>query len=690
MNEHFEAKLSLPGGLMLDLLSVDGTESLSALFSYTVTAFGPAGTKVDFDSLLGKPAEVTVSDGFGPDRLYHGLIANARFEGHVGRGHAWRFELVPWLWLATRSANLRIFQHKSVPDIIAAVVEPYDGVLVKQLSATYAPRDYCVQYRESDFQFVSRLMEDEGIFYFFRHSAGKLEMVLGDSTNVHTTQLSLETMPYNSTPRLRSKGASVTHWSWSSQIRTGKLSLRDHNFQVPAQTYEKSALAQVKHPHGQIEAYDYPGGLAPYGDSPAVVDHNTRHWLEAAQALRASADGATNALRLCVGARFKLTEHEVTAQNGEYIVHGTRTRIRVANTESGVAADSSHDCRFTAFPAALPFRAPRVTPRPCVQGPQTALVVGPAGEEIHVDSYGRVKVQFHWDRSGAKDDHSSCFVRVAQPAAGKGWGVVMLPRIGQEVVVDFLEGDPDQPLVTGGVYNADNLPPYPLPDHKSVSTWKSRSTPKGGTADYNELRMDDTKGSELLFLRAQKDRSDVVQENQGTDIGKDEQRTVGKNRSLAVGESQDTTVGKKFALTVGEDLQIDVGKQLQVSSGEAVGITAGKDFTVDASTAYSMNAGSDVHLKAGANFNAEGGANVNLKAGANVVIEATTQLTLKVGGSSIVIGPDGVSVTGSPLVKINSGGSGGSAKSPKPVKPTKPDKAKKPPPLKDPLDGKHR
>lgn len=694
MNEVFQAKLLLPDGLKLDLVSVDGTESLSALFSYSVVAVGAVKTKVDFDALLGKPAEVSVSDGFGPDRTYHGVIASARFEGRLGKDHAWRFELVPWLWLATRSANLRIFQQMSVPDIITAVVGSYGGLLVKQLSSSYAPRDYCVQYRESDFNFVSRLMEDEGIFYYFRHSAGKLEMVLGDSPNVHATAMGLASMPYSTTPRLRSMGPSVTRWTWSRQIQTGKITLRGHNFRVPAQTHEKSAVAQVNHPHGRIEAYDYPGDLEPYGEAPGslsgIADGNARHRLEAAQALRASAEGATNALRLCVGARFKLADHVVAAQNGEYVVHTTQTRIRMAGPESAWQPDSSHDCDFTVFPAALPFRPARITPRPRVQGPQTALVVGPAGEEIFVDKYGRVKVQFFWDRQGARDDKSSCFVRVAQPAAGKGWGVVMVPRIGQEVVVDFLEGDPDAPLIVGAVYNAENMPPYALPDNKTISTLKSRSTKGGGSGDFNELRFQDLKGSELLFLRAQKDRSDLVQHNLSTEIGSDEQRTVGKSRSTSIGESQDTTVAKNFALTVGEALQLDVGQQMQIATGKAFATTAGQDFTVDAGTAYSMNAGTDVHLKAGTNLGAEAGTNIHLKAGVNVVIEAGVQLTLKAGASSIVIGPDGVSVTGTPLVKINSGGGAGSGSGAKPVKPTKPIKAKKPPALKDPLDGKHR
>jgi type VI secretion system secreted protein VgrG len=591
---------------------------------------------------------------------------------------------------------VRIFQKLSTVDIIRQVIEPYSATLKNQVQATLRPREYCVQYRESDFNFVSRLMEEEGIFYFFRHRAGAHEMVICDGPWAHNNELGVKALPFDHNARRRSQGADVTRWRWSRQIQTGKVSLRDHTFELPGKTFEGSETSNLTHAHGKIESYDYPIGLAPTSGEPAELQklfpeaaatHKRR--LDAVQAPHAMAEGSTTSLRLCAGARFKLTGHSVQQQNAEYIVHATHIRVRIAGHESGEHEESSHECDFTAFESKVAYRPPRLTPKPHVAGPQTATVVGPSGQEIYTDKYGRVKVQFHWDRKGQHDAQSSCFMRVAQPAAGKGWGVVMLPRIGQEVVVNFLEGDPDQPLITGSVFNAENMPPYELPDLMSVSSWKTRSF--GGSAnDFNELRFDDKAGNEHLMLRAQKDRADLVLNDLRAQIGNNEERTVGKNSSLSVGESQDLTVGKNAAHTVGEAMMLTVGKDLQISSGATLGITVAEGFTVDAGSAYSMNAGSDVHLKAGSNFGAEAGTNAHLKGGVNVVIEAGVQLTLKAGASSIVIGPDGVSITGTPMVKVNSGGGAGSGSGAKPVKPTKPKKAVKPTALKDPLQGKHR
>ena len=694
--ETFVATLKLPSGNPpLDLYSFEGTEALSRLYSYSVVALGLVKDVVQFDNLLGKPAEIKVHDDGGADRHYHGLIASARFEGSVGKHHAYRFEVVPWLWLLTRSANVRVFQKLTTIEIIKKVFAPYGGAFQVAASGTYRKREYCVQYRESDFNFVSRLMEDEGIYYFFRHGAGKHEMVLADAANVHANELGVSSLDYNANARRRTQSAVVTRWAWSKQIQTGKVTVRDHHFMTPAQNYEKAQTGQATFAHGKIEAYDHAIGLPTFADEPAALnqlaaasDGIAKHRLEAFQAGVAAVDGGTSSLRLCNGARFKLAEHPVTSQNAEYIVQSTSIRVRIGGYDSGAHKDSSHECEFTAFPSAVPHRAPRITPRPRVYGLHSATVVGPAGEEIFVDKYGRVKVQFHWDREGTKDDKSSCFVRVAQPSAGKGFGVIMIPRIGHEVVVDFIEGDPDQPLIVGGVYNAENMPPYELPAHKAVSTWKSRSL-QGTTDDYNEVRFDDTKGSEYMMLRAQKDRDDIVLNNQISSVGNNEERTIGKNSTLSIGEDYALSVGKATSMAVANEMMLDVGKALQIASGDTMGTTVAKSYTVDAGTDFSMKAGTDVFLKSGTNFGAEAGTNVHLKGAVNVVIEAGVQLTIKAGGSSVVLGPDGVSITGA-LVKMNSGGGPGSGSGAKPVKPTKPVKPKKPPELKDPLAGKHR
>jgi type VI secretion system secreted protein VgrG len=361
-------------------------------------------------------------------------------------------------------------------------------------------------------------------------------------------------------------------------------------------------------------------------------------------------------------------------------------QIRRATSRTGAGGETDHESRFTAFKFATPFRPARITPKPSVGGPHTATVVGPPGEEIHVDKYGRVKVQFHWDRVGQKNDASSCWVRVAQVMAGKTWGMMMLPRIGHEVVVGFLEGDPDQPVIVGAVYNAENMPPWALPANKTQSGLITRSSLGGGAADFNALRFEDKKGSEQVWFHAQKDRDDEVEHDLSTWVGHDEIRTVDNDSALHVKHTLDVTVDKNYALTIGEEVNLDVGKNLTLASGENFGATVGKQFTVDAGSSYSMKAATEVFLKAGSDFGAEAGANVHIKGGANVVIEAGAQLTLKSGGNSVVIGPDGVSITGT-LVKINSGGGAGGGGGAKPVKPTKAEKAAKREVTKDPAAG---
>ena len=352
------------------------------------------------------------------------------------------------------------------------------------------------------------------------------------------------------------------------------------------------------------------------------------------------------------------------------------------------AARGEHSCEFKAFDSRVSYRPARTTPKPHVAGPQTAMVVGPSGEEIYVDKYGRVKLQFHWDRDGKKDAESSCYVRVAQPAAGKGWGMVFLPRIGQEVIVDFLEGDPDQPLIVGRVYNATNMPPYKLPDKKTVSTIKSRSSAKGGANDFNEVRFDDLKGSEYLLMQSQKDKLEFVKETVKTQIGIDQHLIVKKDSKEKIEGEFHLTVTKDVKQKFDGKMSLKVAQDMLLGTDGQHSLKAAKDITAQSGTAYSIKAGTDIHIKAGTNYGVDAGTNVHIKAGVNVVIEAGVQLTIKAGGSSVVLGPDGVSITGA-MVKINSGGSPGSGGGASPVAPTAPEAPADPLAPEDPLTSMH-
>ena len=685
----FEVKVA--AAPKLRFLSLSGGEELSRPFEYRLVGLLKATEPLAFDDVLGAAAEVTVGVGNPEARVYHGVVAAVAFDGTRGGYLSYRFTLRPWLWLLTRSVQLRIFQKKSVPDILKAVFNQHGGIFDDQTTATYRKREYCVQYRESDFNFVSRLMEEEGIFYFFKHVAGKHTLVMADAPSVHVAMLGLSTLTYFDDSNPDHRVPAVSKWRWSREVRSGKAALRDHSFLLPDQNFEKLETAQVGHAQGAHEVYDHPAGLQTYPDDAAVLSGLpdeagliAKRRIEELRSRFAVAQGETSVINLCTGARMTLQQHPVVAQNAEYLVYSTQTEAAVSGYEGGQTTATSHRCSFSVFDARLAFRPERSTPRPRAGGPQTATVVGPAGKEIHIDKHGRVKVQFHWDRQGTSDANSSCFVRVSQPSAGKGWGMVFLPRIGQEVVVDFLDGDPDQPLVTGGVYNADNMPPYTLPDNATVSTIKSRSTEQGGATDFNELRFEDLKGSEYLLMQSQKDKLEFVKETVKTEVGKDQHLIIKQDRKEKVEGDFHLTVVKALKQKVDGKYSLKVAQDILLATDANHGLKAAQGISSEAGTTISLKAGTEVHIKAGTNAGFEGGVNVHIKGAANVVIEAGAQLTLKGGAGSVVLGPDGVSITG-PMVKINSGGAPGSGSGISPVAPSAPEAPADPEPPEDPL-----
>jgi type VI secretion system secreted protein VgrG len=669
----------------LKFKSMSAHEEVSRLFEFQVIAIS-GDSAISADDLLGTQAAVSLEVADDTKRWFHGVIASFGIEGVVGRYYSYRLTLRPWAWLLTRSADLRIFQQKTAPDIIKDVFGEYAHTFVNELKGTYATRTYCVQYRETDFNFVSRLMEEEGIFYYWRHSEDKHELVLADGPSTHVATPGFDTILYLEDDLRVAEKQAINDWHMRHEIQPGKATLSDYDFDKPSTSLRSlTASGSRKHAEREHEIYDYPGlyGVKADGDARARIR------LDELSARFGRFTGQGNTPGLAAGALFTLKDHPRADQNGDYVLLSTQIDMQQAGYESGNEQDTLFLCRFVAKAAADPFRPARTTRKPSVAGPQTALVVGDGDKgDIWTDKYGRVKVQFHWDRVGKKDGKSSCWLRVASGWAGNGWGLLAIPRIGQEVVVAFLEGDPDQPLVVGSVYNAENMPPYELPAKAAVMTLKSR-TLQGAVADYNELRFDDTKGSEHLMLQAQKDRYDIVKNDLRTDVANDEERSVGKNQSVSVGENLALTVGKAMSQTVGDALHLDVAKDQLVNIGANHGLKVTQDASTDAGQNWSLNAGQDIHAKAGMNLGAEAGMNLHLKGGMNVVIEAGMQLTIKAGPASVVLGPDGVSITG-PLVKVNSGGAAGSGSGAKPKKPAKPEKAKKPEKLKDPLDGKHR
>jgi type VI secretion system secreted protein VgrG len=677
----FQIELTTVKGAALRLRSMVVQEEVSTLFEYQIVALSE-DANLSADDLLGTSASIALLVGVNnAKRWFHGLVTAFGFDGVDGRLFSYRLTVRPALWLLTRSADMRIFQAESVVEICKKVFADYKGNVVYKLSGSYAKREYCVQYRETDFNFVSRLLEDEGIFYFFRHFEDKHELVLADAASVHENFPGHAEIKFLRAGNALALQSSITDWQARHEIQSGKFTLRDFHFEnVDIDITSAPAESSRRHAEAAHEVYDYPGLYRAKADG----DARAKIRLEEAESRFGRFTGQGNTAGLVVGYRFSLTGHQRSDQNVEYIVRSTQIDMAQAPFETSQNDSSGFLCRFSAQAYSEPLRPARISRKPSVAGPQTAIVVGDADAgDILTDEHGRVKIQFHWDRIGKKKADSSCWVRVASPSAGNGFGMIALPRIGQEVVVDFLEGDPDQPLITGRVYNAAQKPPYALPANATVSTLKSRSK-LGGAADFNELRFEDKAGAEYLLLHAQKDRFEFVEETLKSEIGKDEHRTVKANRKEKVDGEYHLTVAKDVKQKFNAKLSLDAGKDILIKTGGIYSLKAAKDITAQSGAAISFKSTGDLHMKIGANIGAEGGQNVHIKAGMSVVIEAGMQISIKAGGSSIVLGPDGVSITGA-MVKINSGGSPGSGSGASPVAPTDPEAPEAPEVPKDPL-----
>jgi len=529
---------------------------------------------VKFDQILGK--NVTLKLGL-PDektRFFNGYVTRIVQGGMYGRYHRYFATVSPWLWFLTRTADCRIFQDMKVPDIIKQVFADHPSADFKlELTGTYKKWTYCVQYRETDFNFVSRLMEQEGIGYYFRHTDGHDTMVLTDSTSKHTPAPGYEKLPFIAPmQQVKPDTEHVNAWDFGQQVQPGVFVHDDYDLERPSVELKTNKKLPRGYTPSDYEMYDYPGAYVQSSDG----EHYASVRIDEIGTQFESAHAASNARGIAVGSTLTLEHHPRDDQNKEYLIVGANYDLMFENYESlPNDGGTSYHCTFTAMPTTQQFRPKRVTPKPFVQGPQTAVVVGPGGEEIYTDKYGRVKVQFHWDRRGKKDENSSCWIRVSHPWAGKGWGAISNPRIGQEVIVGFLEGDPDQPIITGRVYNAEQMPPYDLPANQTQSGMKSRSSKGGGGANFNEIRMEDKLGSEQLFIHAEK--------NQDIEVEKDETHWVGQDRKKTIDRDETTHVKHDRTETVDHDETVTVhGKRTEiVDKDETITIHQNRTEVVD-------------------------------------------------------------------------------------------------------------
>jgi type VI secretion system secreted protein VgrG len=648
------------------LQKISFTEEISKLFHAELELWhddldqgGEEATFISPEKILGKPVTVRIETPDGTGRYFCGIVSEFGQGERRNRFSVYHARVVPHVWMLTQNRQSRIFQNMSVPDILRRLLEGFDCDFEFQNS--YEARNYCVQYQETDFDFISRLMEEEGIYYYFEHNEKTHRMIVADTPFSHrvlTPESAVEFHPQGYVgPEALMSG--IRRWRWKSRWHTGRVRLWDYNFQLPTNKLDAEQPSLFLNGNKHLEIFEFPAGYARKLDGISAGggeqknkldkifdarDRTARLRMEEIDVRHKTAEGASDVASMTAGFRFELKKHPSSANNAAYVLTSvSHEAVQSPSYETGEPAENAYSNRFECIgygAGQTPFRPERKTPKPVMRGAQTATVVGPAGEEIFTDKYGRVKVQFHWDRDGKYDAASSCWIRVAQSWAGRKWGSMFIPRIGMEVVVSFLEGDPDQPIITGCVYNPETMPPYALPEEKTKSGIKTDSTIGGG--GFNELRFEDKKGEEQIFIHAERNLDERVK--------RDRFETIGRDRHLIVKRDQLEKIEKDKHQKVGGDLNEEIGGSM------------------------SLRVGADEDIRVGAKFAVEAGNEIHLKSGANLVIETGASLTLKVGGNFININAGGVFIKGT-MVMLNSGGAAGSGAGANPDAPKAPQEA---------------
>ncbi len=578
------------GATLLTFTHLTGRDAISRCFAFTV-GFVSEDANIDPLAMLGGAVSIEGEAGDNK-RWFSGMVSEFRLTRLEGKLAHYEAIVRPWLWFLGNTTDCRIFQEMSVVEIVEDIFSKYPSAkFEKRLQGSYPAREYCVQYDESDLDFVQRLLEHEGIMYFFEYADGEHTLVLVDAMSKLKPAPGYATVPFHHEGHQTRRDVEyITDWVPGSSVMPGAYAHTDYDFKKPGADLMALSSQPAGHKQAEGEHYRQPGAHLDVGRGDTIAAIRR----EELQAPHRRVRAAGTARGLQSGCTFKLERFPRDDQNQEYLVISAEYRLIDPGYATGVeTGGETFRVTMEVAPTSQPFRPPRRTKRPVMRGPQTATVVGPSGEEIFTDEYARVKVQFHWDREGKKDQNSSCFVRVSQTWAGSGWGFIQIPRIGQEVIVDFIEGDPDRPIITGRVYNAAEMPPYDLPGEATKSGWKSNSSLGGG--GYNELMFEDKAGSELVNFQAQKDhnllikndrtklvqhdQSDRIDNNAKHSVGVNLDEDVGNNKTVKVGVNQTTDIGQHDTETVGVNRALTVGANETISVGANSTETIGSNHT---------------------------------------------------------------------------------------------------------------
>ncbi len=640
----------------LVLTAFAGEERISGLFSFDLQFLSEKGD-IKPDQIVGENIDFYVRFPDGEPRYFNGHVNRFAYMGQGDRAHIYRATVVPWMWFLTKGADCKVHEtgtQQNAQDIIDGLLSGLGFSDYKwDLKRTPEKRDYCVQYRETHYEFIARLLAEEGIYFYFKHEQGKHELVMTDHVGgvFDCQDGEVQLLSNLAQPELTDN---LSSWSHDYEFTTGKFAHTDYNFETPSTALLVTKDTLVSLPDiKKNEVYDFPGAYLDKG----LGDSLAQLRLEAEEANFDTVTGSSECRSFSPGGRFEVKEHHNDGEaGGKWVLTAVQHTADQGGQyfSGGAHSDDIYKNNFKCIPAATVFRPP-FRPKPRVHGIQSAVVVGPPGDEIYTDEYGRIKVQFQWDRLGGKDDKSSFWVRVMTPWAGANWGMVHIPRIGHEVIIDFLDGDPDRPVMTGMVYNKENMPPYGLPANMTQSGIKSRSSKGGGAANFNEIRFEDKMGSEEVYIHAEKDKNEVVENDHTVSVGHDETMDVGNDRTRTVGHdetvtvqnnrtrtvvsNESVTVGKMRTHTVGINEAITVGATQEVTIGAAQAITVGANQATNVGNNQSSEVGKDQSVEVGDNQTTQIGKDQSIKIGDNQTIQIGKKLSINVGDEiSIVTG----------------------------------------------------